>query len=150
MITLYNFFVCDTTTQVLDIESPINIYNLLQRLQVCRKFKDGEWFLNVGDGSLISVLALGTIQLVFESKVVMLDDCHYCPSFLMNVISVGVLAKVGFNFLRKDNFYDIIMNGTIIIHGQLKHSLYLLSQFVSIIDMSNKCPKIDNVSDAYL
>ena len=29
MITPYNFFVCDTTTWVLDIESLINIYNSL-------------------------------------------------------------------------------------------------------------------------
>ena len=47
----------------------------------------------------------------------MLDDCHYCLSFIMNVISVGLLAKLGYKFIIKDDFYDIIMNDTTIIHG---------------------------------
>ena len=54
MTTLYNF---STTTWVLDIESPINICNLLQRLQVNKRFEDGERFLNAGDGSQVSILA---------------------------------------------------------------------------------------------
>ena len=32
MITPCNFSICDTTTGVLDIESPVYIYNSLQRL----------------------------------------------------------------------------------------------------------------------
>ena len=38
MITPYNFSICDTTIQVLDTESPINICNSLQGLQVSKKF----------------------------------------------------------------------------------------------------------------
>ena len=80
-------------------------------------FQEADWFLNVGDGSLVLVLTLGTLQLVFESSSVMLDDCDYCPSFLMNIISVGLLAKLGYKFIIKDDFCDIIMNDTIIMHG---------------------------------
>ena len=116
MITSCNFSICHTTTQVLDIKSPINIYNLLQGLQVSKKFREGKWFLNVGDGSLVLILALETMQLIFESNSVMLDEYHYCPSFLMNVISVGLLTKLDFKFLIKDNFCDIIVNDTIIMH----------------------------------
>ena len=57
----------------------------------------------------------------------MLDEYHYYPSFLMNVISIGLLAKLNFKFLIKDNFYDIIMNDTTIMHGQLKHSIYIIT-----------------------
>ena len=56
------------------------------------------------------------MQLIFESNSVMLDECHYCPSFLMNVISVGFLVKFDFKFLIKDDFYDVIMKDTIIMH----------------------------------
>ena len=117
MITLCNFSSCNTNIWVLDIESLINIYNSLQEQQVSRKFREDEQFLNVGDGSLIPVLALKILQLVFESSSVMLDECYYYPSFLMNDISVGLLAKLDFKFIIKDDFCDIIMNDTIIIRG---------------------------------
>ena len=81
------------------------------------RFEEGEKFLNVGDGSLVPVLALETLQLIFESSSVMLDDCHYYPFFMMNVISVGLLAKLGYKFIIKDDFCDIIMNDTIIMCG---------------------------------
>ena len=42
MITPYNFSVYDTTTWVLNIGSPINIYNSLQGLQVSKKFQKDE------------------------------------------------------------------------------------------------------------
>ena len=47
----------------------------------------------------------------------MLDDYQYCPSFLMNVISVGLLAKLDFKFIIKNDFCDIIMNDTTIMGG---------------------------------
>ena len=116
MITPCNFSICDTTTQVLNIESPINICNLLQVLQVSRKFQEDQQFQNIGDGSFVPVLALGTLQLAFESSSIMLDDCYFYLSFLMNVISVGLLTKLGYKFIIKDDFCDIIMNDTIIMH----------------------------------
>ena len=67
MITPYNFSLFNTITWVLDTDSPINICNSLQDLQVSRRFKDGERFLNIGDGRSVPVLALEIIKLVFES-----------------------------------------------------------------------------------
>ena len=80
-------------TWILDTGSPINICNSLQRLHINRRFQDGERFLNIGDGRSVQVLALGTIKLVFDSHSIILSHCHFCPSFLLNVISVGFLAK---------------------------------------------------------
>ena len=68
--------------------------------------------MNIGDGSLVLVLALETIQLVFESSSVILDEYLYYPSFMINIISIGFLAKLSFKFLIKDDFCDIIMNDT--------------------------------------
>ena len=93
MITPYDFSICDTTIWILDIGSPIHLCNLLQGLQVSKKFEKSERFLNVGDGRSVSVLALEILKLVFESHIVVLNDCHFCPSFFLNVISVGLLAK---------------------------------------------------------
>ena len=72
--------------------------------------------MNIEDGSLVPILALETIQLIFESNSVMLDECHYYPSFFMNIIYVGFLAKLDFKFLIKDDFCNIIVNDTIIKH----------------------------------
>ena len=80
MITC-NFSICDTTVWVLDTESPINICNSLQRLQISIKFRESERFLNIENGNLVPVLVLETVQLVFESNSVMLNECHYCPFF---------------------------------------------------------------------
>ena len=51
MITPCNFCICDTTIWVLDTENLVHICNLLQELQVSKKFKNDERFLNMGDGS---------------------------------------------------------------------------------------------------
>ena len=117
MITPCNFSICDTIIWVLDIDSSINICNSLQRLQISRRFEDGERFLNVGDGRLVPVLALGIIKLVFNSYIIILSNCHYYPSFLLNIIFVGLLAKENYEISMKKNFYDIILNGVTIMHG---------------------------------
>ena len=63
MIAPYNFSVCDTTTWVLDIESPTNICNSLQKLQISRKFENGERFLNIEDRRFVPILVLGIVSL---------------------------------------------------------------------------------------
>ena len=88
MITPCNFFICNITDWILDTDSPYHICNSLSGLQVSRRFEQDERFLNIGDGSLILILALGTIQLIFESRIVILDNYHYYPFFLINIISV--------------------------------------------------------------
>ena len=77
----------------MDTESPINICNSLQELQVSESFEEGERFLNVRDGRSFPVLALGIIKPIFDSQVVILNDYHFCPIFLLNIISIGLLAK---------------------------------------------------------
>ena len=127
MITPCSFSVCDTTNWVLDIKSPIHIYNYLQGLRISRRFKEGEGFLNAGDGSPISVLVLGVMELFFESYRVLLSECHYCPAFLLNVISVGQLAIEGYDFLIKNDILNIIVNDTSIMCGQLYNGIFMLS-----------------------
>ena len=98
MITSYNFSVCDATILVLNTKSPIHIYDSLQRLQISRKFEKSERLLNVGDERAVLILAIKNVQLVLNSNVIVLDDCHYYPSLLMNIIFIGLLAKDDYNF----------------------------------------------------
>ena len=83
MITPCNFSICDTTAWVLDTGSPYHICNSMQGLQVSRRFDEGERFLNVGDESKVSVLALGIMNLIINSRNVILSECHYCPNFFI-------------------------------------------------------------------
>ena len=117
MITPCSFSICDTTNWVLDTGSPIHICNSLQGLRISRRFKEGERFLNVGDGSRVPVLALGVVELCFESCKILLSDCHFCPSFLLNVIFVGQLAIEGYDFSIKNDILNIIVNDMSVMYG---------------------------------
>ena len=117
MIMPCNFSIYDTTTWVLDTGSPIYICNSLQGLQVSRWFKDSKRFLNVGDRSSVPVLALGVIEFVFESCTVMLNECHYCPKFMLNINFVDLLASFDYEITIKYNFLNIIMNDVIVMTG---------------------------------
>ena len=150
MINPCNFSQCDTTNWVLDTGSPTHICNMLQGLRVSTRFKSGERFLNVGDGSLVPVLALGVVQLGLESGSVILSDCHYCPSFMLNVISVGRLASEGYEFLIKNDILNIIVNGAVILQGQLQNGIYTLLRPVNIVCTTGKRLRQDVVNDTYL
>ena len=104
-------------TWVLDIDSPINICNSLQDLQINKRFEDGERFLNIKDGRSVSILALRIIKLTFESHFIVLNDYNYCPNFLLNIISIGLLAKSNYKISIKKIFCNIILNGITIIRG---------------------------------
>ena len=149
MIIPCNFSIFDTMIWVLATGSPINIYNSLQELQVSRRFGDDKRFLNVRDGRLVLVLALKIIKLVIDSHSIVLSDCHFCRSFLLNIIFIGLLAKSNYEILIKVNFCDIILNGVIMMHGQLNNDIYVVSR-PNIIYVSNKCLRIVDVTDAYL
>ena len=79
-----------------------------------------------------------------------MNDCHYCPSFLLNVISVGQLAIEGYEFSIKNDIIYIIKNGIKLMNGRLNNDIFLLSQSVSVMYTSGKRPRINDVSDAYL
>ena len=101
MITPCNFLIYDSSIWILNIGCPFSICNLLQDLQISRRFEEGKRFLNVGDERSVSVLALGTIKLIFKSNIIILSECHFCPFFLLNIISIGLLAMYGYEILIK-------------------------------------------------
>ena len=83
--------------------------------------------LNVGDGRSVAVLALEIIKLVFNSHSIILSDCHFCLSFLLNIIFVGLLVKTNYEISIKKNFCDIILNGVTIMYEWLNNGIYIVS-----------------------
>ena len=80
----------------------------------------------------------------------MLSECHYCPAFLLNVISIGQLAVEGYNFLIKKDILNIIVNDVSMMCGQLSSEIYILSWPINVLYTPNKCSKLDDVDDSYL
>ena len=119
-------------------------------LQISRRFEDGEWFLSIENENHVSVLVIGVLSLAFESCRVELVDYHYCPSFIMSIISIGLLASCGYELSIKGDVYQVIINNSMIIKAKLNNGIYVLSWLVSVVYMSSKCPRLKNVSDLYL
>ena len=71
----------------------------------------------MGDGSHVPVLALGVVELCFESCKILLNDCHFCPLFLLNVIFVGQLGIEGYDFSIKKDILNIIVNDMSVMCG---------------------------------
>ena len=100
--------------------------------------------MNVGNGNRVSVLEIGVLSLVFESYTVELVDCHYCPSFIMSIISVGQLASGGYELLIKEDVCQVIMNNSMIIKAKLNNGIYILSWPISVVYMTSKRPRMEN------
>ena len=69
--------------------------------------------------------------------------------FFLNVISTDLLAKSNYEISIKKNFYDIILNSVTILRGQLNNGIYIVFK-TNVIYISNKCPRMDDITDAYL
>ena len=73
--------------------------------------------MNVGDRISVSVLALEIVKLIFNSQVVVLSDGHFCPLFLLNVISIGFLAKKNYEISIKNSSCNVILNDVTMMNG---------------------------------
>ena len=51
---------------------------------------------SLANGSRIRVVAIGVINLCFESRVLILEDCFYVPNVRRNLISITYLGKHGY------------------------------------------------------
>ena len=85
----------------------------------------------------------------FESCIIVLNEYHFCPSFLVNIISVGLLANDGYELSIKKDICYITLNGSNVMNGQLKNGIYILSQPVTVLYTTNKHPRLDKVSDTF-
>ena len=76
---------------------------IIRGFQETRKLNEGELFLTLANGSRILVVAIEVVNLYFESRVLILEDCLYVPSVRRNLISTTYLGKHGYYVILKDN-----------------------------------------------
>ena len=106
--------------------------------------------MSVRNGNRVPVLVIRVLSLIFDLSTVELVDCHYCPSFIMSIIFVGLLASSGYELLIKGDVCQVIMNNSMIIKAKLNNGIYVLSWPVSVVYTSCKCPRLEHISDMYL
>ena len=105
-----------------------HICNSLQGFQETKKFNERELFLTLANGSRIPIVAVGVVNLCFESRVLILEDCLYVPNVRRNLISTTYLGKHGYCVILKDNVVVFICSCNIVdglyILTPSKHELY--------------------------
>ena len=73
--------------------------------------------MRVGNGSIVDLMAVGTLYLVLPSVLVLnLNKCYYVPVLSMNIISGSCLLQHGYSFKSENNGCSIYMSN---ILGQL-------------------------------
>ena len=83
--------------------------------------------MSIENENHVPVLAIRVLSLIFESYRVELVDCHYCPSFILSIISVGMLASCGYELSIKGDVCQVIMNNSMIIKAKLNNGINILS-----------------------
>ena len=147
-----------TDSWCVDSGSTNHICNSLQGFQETRKLNKGELFLTLAYGSKILVVAVGVVNLCFESRVLILEDCLYVPNVHRNLISTTYLGKHGYCVILKDNV--IIKKDKVFIYsGNIVDDLYILTAdkhelYNSKLDNGSNVKslkrKFPSTNDAYL
>ena len=115
-----------TDSWCVDSNCTNHICNSLQGFQETRKLNEWELFLTLADGSRIPIVAIGVVNLCFESRVLILEDCLYVPNVHRNLISATYLGIHGYCVILKENV--VIKNDKVFIcFGNIVDGLYILT-----------------------
>ena len=85
----------DSSSWVLDTGCTSHICNDSQRLTSKRKMKKGKVELMMGNGARVAAVVLGVVNLKLPSEdYLSLEECHYVPNIVKNIISVSCSDKM--------------------------------------------------------
>ena len=142
----------DSTSWVLDTGCSSHICNDSQRSTSKRKLRKGEVELRMGNDARVAVVALGVVNLKLPSGYdLSLEECHYVPSIVKNIISVSCLDKMGYTLIIKDKCCSIYLGSKLVVTTPLVNGLYLIdvSSYNLQMDVALKKSK-QGVNEAYL
>ena len=142
----------DSISWVLDTGCTSHICNDLQRLTSKRKLRKGEVELMMGNDARVTDVALGVVNLkLLSGDYLSLEECHYVPSIVKNIISVSCLDKMGYILIIKDKIFSIYLGSKLVVTAPLVNGLYLIdvSSYNLQMDVILKKSK-QGVNEAYL
>ena len=77
--------------------------------------------LRIGNGTRVAAVTLGVVNLKLPSRdYLSLEECHYVPSIVKNIISISCLDKMGYTLIIKDNCCSIYLGSKLVVTHLLK------------------------------
>ncbi|KAM1321329.1 hypothetical protein PS2_014022 [Malus domestica] len=120
-------FTVGSNSWIFDSGASQHICNTMQGLVGSKSLSNGEMIVRVGNGTKISVKAIGTYMLNLPSgEVLELKNCLYFPSCIKNLISISKLLRDGHSVLFDKMSCTLYLNGRIISHGNMIEGLFHL------------------------
>ena len=81
----------------------------------------------MGNGKRVVDVVLGVVNLKLPSRdYLSLEECHYVPSIVKNIISVSCLDKMGYTLMIKNQCCSIYLGSKLVSMAPLVNGLYLI------------------------
>ncbi|KAJ4744212.1 Transposon Ty1-GR1 Gag-Pol polyprotein [Rhynchospora pubera] len=126
------------TDWVFDTGSCAHICRNVQVLKSRRRLEKGEVQLRVGNGTCISAMAIGSVDLTLPSGFVLeLKDVFLVPSITRNIISISCLDMDGFDVVIKNKLLTLFRNEVRFCDAHLLNGLYVLDSSGLILSVEN-------------
>ena len=94
--------------------------------------------MQVGNGSRVDVIAVGTLPLHMPSGLVInLNNCYLVPAVRMNIVSGSCLMQSGYLFKSKNNGCSIYMDNIFYGHAPVMNGLFMLNLDISDTHIRN-------------
>ena len=112
---------------IIDSGATNHVCYSLQWFKHNTSIEEGQRYLKLGNGELISIKAIGPIVLFFENnRTLCLEDCLFAPDFKRNLVFVSCLVDHGLT-VQFNSSVSIRSKSSFICSGDLMNNLYFLS-----------------------
>ena len=82
---------------IIDSGATNHVCSSLQMLSSSKELVDGDFTIRVGNGAVVSALAVEVARLNFGNNFLILNNVYFIPKFRRNLISVSKLHEQLFN-----------------------------------------------------
>ena len=138
---------------VVDTGSCSHLVTNVQALRDRRSLQKGDVVLKVGNGSNISAVAVGSLDLHLASGLVLnLKNVYYVPSVFRNILSVSCLDADGFCFEISNSCMVIRKDNIFYANAFISNGLYLLDikDDKQLLNVNNKRLKSSQTDETLL
>ena len=112
---------------IIDSGATNHVCYSLQWFKHSTSIEEGQRYLKLGNGELISVKAKGPIVLFFENnRTLCLEDCLFAPDFKRNLVYVSCLVEHGLT-VQFNSSVSIRSKSSFICFDDIMNNLYFLS-----------------------
>ena len=102
----------------------------LQWFKHSTSIEEGQRYLKLENGELISIKAIGPVVLFFENnRTLCLEDCLFFPDFKRNLVSVSCLVEHGLT-VQLNSSVSIRSKSFFICSGDLMSNIYFFKSLV--------------------